>query len=474
MLPQSVCRILLLLLLGESCFARGGGGGGGGSSGGSSSGDSDGSSSSGSSGGGGGGTYDYGGGSSGDGGTSSSGGSSGGGGSYTPYVPPCTTCECRQVARRIQLYELPGSYYNGTITIKHQLSDNSARDLAAIKPSSSGSIRCPADDASVKTYSIPALFTIGSNLNASDTNPVFWSLRGFPMPEQYGVRPNQIDVSFDLTHLRSSDFVATNHSEWKTTDVTSKFPHQPHTYWTTSLSSTGPSTWSANATYTSQPALERGSSAHNPDYSSVRSSNYITLYDVCSYGETVYYSDDGFPPSSPWPLGNTDTWTSTPTIFFDLGAQISITGIGSPNLTLNLTNTAVNRQVVSVSSESGSCSSYGGSSTTPPYYFKGLESYQWRDAYATNEKRHMWNVSAVVELGFEGTLVVVNSTRIVPEGNRPVWEMGNKATATSTSALGRNTRTATSAAVGRCAGKGLWVLTLIISFCWLLGTVLTG
>src|ERR1700712_392502 len=117
-------------------------------------------------------------------GGSSSGGSSSGSGTNSgstpcgtacavpPPKPPCDLgiCGCAMVNERENLFELPGLYYNGTITLTHQLTQNSAWDAEAL--STSTGTKCDNDDRSQKTYQYPALFFVGPNGNTSDTNPI--------------------------------------------------------------------------------------------------------------------------------------------------------------------------------------------------------------------------------------------------------------------------------------------------------------
>jgi hypothetical protein len=183
---RSLPTSLVIFCLAQIAFTKRGGGGGFSSGSGSSSSGSSGSGSSGSSG-------------------------SSGGGTYTPPPPPCEQglCVCSMINERENVYELPGLYYNGTVTITHQLSQNSAWDAEA--EGSPASTKCANDDRAVKTYEYPALFYIGPNGNASDTNPVFWALRGFQPPDQK-LNDNYLDVYQRWLHIRSSDFVVSDTS----------------------------------------------------------------------------------------------------------------------------------------------------------------------------------------------------------------------------------------------------------------------
>lgn len=428
---KSLLSFILLLTLSPRCLARGGGGGGG-SSGGSSgdSGDSSGGSSNGGS------SASSGGGNDDDDDDGSDSGSSSGGG-YAPYTPPCTTCDCRQIDKRVRLYELPASYYNGTITVRHQVTANSARDNAANADSGSG---CPARDSTERTYDYPALFTIGSNLNASDTNPIFWNLRGFPIPDRYGSTPNQIDVIFDWIHIRSAD-IATAFSE--SADVSSSYPRKTQTYWSTKVSGSGPSSWTANASYTVQPQQESPHlvSAPTSPVSVLRSSNYITLSDVCDYHQQIYWSDGTPGPQSPIPQDTTDDVT-TPTLFLDIGAEAGIQGIGSNMLNFTM-NGGVNRQVVSVGSD------YSCQGTSNTAYYTTLQPMQyWEEDRSSPADQNMWNLSATVTLEFSGALVEENSTKILDNSTDvPIWDVQSKASKTASTFGGRSTSTVTSAAI---------------------------
>lgn len=314
---------------------------------------------------GGGGSDDSGGGNTGGGGSYDDGDedddSESGGGEYVPYEPPCISCECKERDQRIKIFLLPGSYYNGSVTINHIVSTNSARDAANIPESQIG---CNSDDASPKNYTYPALFTVGSNLNASDTNPIFWNLRGFNPPNEY--TGGESHIFAELIHVRSSDF-ATNY--WTTGDISSSYPRETHTYWTTNVVATGPSAWAANATYTAQPQQESSKAANFPNpHFVVRSSNYIALADVCAYDQELYFTDRKIPPISPLPLGNSDTFDSVPTIFFDLGAQASLENIGSNDLEFSMKG-SVRRQAVST----GQSSYYSCPGTGSTAYYSTLQ-----------------------------------------------------------------------------------------------------
>lgn len=327
--------------------------------------------------------------------------------------PPCYTCHCQRIQQLEDFYALPGSYYNGTLTINHRVTESTARDAAVQDPSSR---TCPLDDDQPKTYQYPALFSIGSNLNASDTNKVYFILRGFAPPQD--IYSSSDSALSEWVHIRSADMF----TQWRGSDQSSSYPDETHTYWSVSLSAAGSSRWTANATYRTQPQPEDGSYSSSSD-AVVRSSNYVTLSDVCSYDMEYRYSD-GFPPSSPFPKDNLDE-TTIPTIFFDLEARASIEGIGSDTLTFNMSG-SVRRQVVSVGKSEGCGSSL---SSYPSAFYKSLASLRMHDTYRQDNS---YNLSASVNVGFEGRIVQENSTTVKADGNgSPVWEVGDKVTTTT-------------------------------------------
>ena len=440
---MQTCQILLFvyvsvfLVWAPRCLAKKGGGGGDYSGGGYS---------------GGGGSYD-------DGGDDDSDGSSSGGSGYVPYEPACTTCECKERDQRVKIYSLPGSYYNGTVTVNHVVSANSARDAAAIAQSQTG---CPGDDASPKTYSYPALFTVGSNLNSSDTSPIFWNLRAFNPPGQY--TGDDTHIFAEWIHIRSSDF-ASDH--WSTGDISSSWPEETHTYWTTNVSNgASDNTWSATATYTAQPQEESFTAASFPNpHFVVRSSNYITLTDVCAYDQELYYSDGTSPDMSPLPLGNNRIFNTVPTLFFDLGASASLQDIGSSKLKYTLSG-SVQRQVVSTGQNVYACPADTGSMA----YYRTLQPLQWQEADASTDQEDMWNVSASVTLDFEGVLVKENSTEILPNSTSlPVWEQESKITGSVTGSSALSATAVSSAGVRDVKPRSLRVVLLGVL---LLGVVL--
>ncbi|KAL9613345.1 MAG: hypothetical protein Q9167_002106 [Letrouitia subvulpina] len=366
--------------------------------------------------------------------------------------PPCYTCDCQRIQQLEDFYALPGSYYNGTLTINHRVTESTARDAAKQDPSLRA---CPSDDDQPKTYQYPALFSIGSNLNVSDTNKVYFILRGFAPPQD--IYSSSDSALSEWVHIRSADMS----TQWHGSDQSSSYPDETHTYWSINLSTGGSSRWTANATYRAQPQPD------DKTYGDavVRSSNYVTLSDVCSYDMEYHYSE-GLPPSSPFPKDNLDQ-TTIPTIFFDLGARASMEGIGSDTLTFNMSG-SVRRQVVSVGKSDGCGSSL---SIYASAFYTSLASLRMHDTYGQD---NLYNLSASVNVGFEGRIVQENSTAVKADGDgSPVWEIGNKATTTTAGFWPTGTFSSAASRGIKTANVPLWyIMVALISLVAILGVKL--
>ncbi|KAI9724098.1 MAG: hypothetical protein M1812_000817 [Candelaria pacifica] len=432
--------LLFVLCYGHLSFAKGGGSGSGGS----------GSGSGGSGGSGGGGS---------DSGSDSGSGSSGsGGGSGSTQIPKpqlCTLspCDCARIDQRKDIYQLPASYYNGTLTITHQLSANSAWDAAARHGSG-----CDSDDGQSKTYTYPALFAVGPNLNTTDTNPIFWNLRAYPPLTK--AQP-QGDVLVEFVHIRSADFAPAY--GFSAGDEDSSFPHQTHTYWDTKVSSVGASAWDADASYVAQPKEETGSQAIDSALKS-RSSNYVTLTDVCAFDQGyVLGSGRGAVPTSPIPEASS-YGTTFPTFFLDLGVKASVRGIGNDSLNFNLSS-SIQRQVVGV----GSTSVCTGP-TSPSSFYRTLKALQWSSTDRSSDNGNMYNLSATYSLSFEGQIVRENSTSIFSNSTAtPQWDIQSKVTRTSGSSTATSTSMSSSAAIPPSLPPFLWYISLGTLFWHLFG-----
>jgi hypothetical protein len=353
-------------------------------------------------------------------GSSGSGGSGGGSSGGVPYIPPPPPCDeglctCGMISERQNIYELPGLYYNGTITVTHQLTGNSAWTAEAA--ATGAGEKCDNDDQALKTYTYPALFFIGPKGNDSDTNPVFWALRGFQPPDQTLNGPS-LDVYQRWVHVRSSDFVVTDESlkaqffgqyQYYDSDETRRH-QQTRVYWNTNVTTSDDKTWSASATYVNAPpelGLESRAFGNPPDGASPRSSQYVTLSDVCYYDYELWDAN-GLVASSYIPAGGNFLWTTTPTLFLPIGTTASISNIGGDTLSFSL-NTTFTNSVSFVSASESTCAF--GPSTPRTAFMNSFDLLHWKKNHATTNP-YIWNTSATVGLNFEGAIVKENSTVI--------------------------------------------------------------
>jgi len=351
------------------------------------------------------------------------GGGAGGGSppgvSVQPYPitpPPCalTDCTCNQERERASLYELPGLYYNGTITIVHQLDYNSARNKTSA--ATANGQRCENSDDSRKEYKYPALFTVGPPGNQSDTNPIFWSLRGLEPAE---ANRNQETNPFKTwVHLRSADFVVTSNQynnivgqdAYKSSDATGRFS-DTSVYWNTTVTSSSGSgsgpVYAAIANYIAQPPEDKlylGQSYGPPVGGRPRSSQFVTLSDVCYLRHIGWHGSVSIPPSY-IPSGNRNLWTTTPTLFLEPGASATVDGIGSNTLQFNL-NYGFPKRLPFVGQDLSRCQYNDGNRFKDTFMLLA-------DADSSQSGGEaFWILRGTVELRFEGTLVADKSTII--------------------------------------------------------------
>lgn len=315
---------------------------------------------------------------------------------------------------RMDLYELPGLYYNGTLTITHKLTQNSAWDTISLaKP---GAETCANNDETQKTYEYPALFFIGPKGNDSDTNPVHWALRAYQPTDQM-TGSQYLDVSQRWVHIRSSDFVVTDGSlkssifgqyQYFASDAT-RMHRETRVYWDTAVTATGGDTYSATASYVAQPSevgLNDLSYGLLDEGTGPRSSQYVTLSDVCYYGQEMYAASDVSVPRSKIPKDNQYLWDTRPAVMLPLGAEASITEIGAKSMSLTM-NTTVSSQLAFVNPDEATCSAptYGWLS-----YENTMYALQWSKARWSHS--NLWNISASIDISFKGDMVTENSTTI--------------------------------------------------------------
>ncbi|KAM0327510.1 hypothetical protein ACHAQA_005798 [Verticillium albo-atrum] len=400
---SSTLKLLVCLLLGSVAAQKKGGGGGGGSGGSDS--DNDGSS--------------------GDGGNDDSDDtddSSGGDSSLPDNSPPCGYFD------RLEAFGLPGLYYNGTLTIRHHITHNSAWD------DEDGPIDlCDNDDRSPKTYTYPALVLIAPTGNESDTNPMHWVLRGFQPAHEYNALPaGEVDFKQRWVYIRSSDFVITNYTQeydtvfspyrtnrYRESDAT-KLRQTTRVYWPTNVTSEGNNVFSAHAEYAEAPPI-----LSKDDYTGFyprlgkHTSQYVTLRSVCRLNQKGIEDEDDI-ESVRGTGGISDRrqiedkfdengeriwYSSNPTFWLDKGMAVEMAGIGADQMTLTLNNT-LKESTAWIGQRDGGCSP----DESEPFEFS--EFYPAQSSNHEGSGLRPWNVTVSLSMSFEGSIVRENSTTI--------------------------------------------------------------
>lgn len=350
-------------------------------------------------------------------------GGSGSGGTTTSSGTsrPCGwgVCGCRMMYERQRLFSLPGLYYNGSITIRHHIKNNTAWNDEDLTNG------CENDDGSPKTYTYPGLLLIAPTGNASDTNPIHWALRGFqPADQLTGTGGPYIDLRQRWVHIRSSDFVMTGNesqSPWHiwpnylSSDATDT--HQgTRVYWHTNVTSTGNNTFSARAQYAESPPTTRQSKGFEGDWGRY-SSQYVTLSDVCVWNQRFAdsFSTQGLPRSQ-IPNDKVNYATSIPTLWLTEGVTAEMRDIGADIMTFTLNN-SFTAAVPLIGERKAQCDS---DASTQLFEFEDFDA-----VHSSNDRGSVkpWNLTLDVSITFRGSLVAENSTRITGfDGGVPVFE----------------------------------------------------
>lgn len=349
---------------------------------------------------------------SGDSGGSGSGGS--GGDSISGRPQPCDW------SARHKAFGLPGLYYNGTLTIRHHITDNPVWDEEIEDPPIEDEFtNCQNDDRSVKTYKYPALLLIAPIGNESDTNPFHWQLRGYQPANQVRglLGADFLDLEQRWVHIRSSDFVASNESVadyslrwparnlWRDADAT-QLDQVTRVYWSTNVTSESDGIYSSSARYErAPPVIEKGDYRLPIQSFGRHTSQYVTLSDVCVWNqvsEDIMGTTKGMPRSE-ITVGETNYATTTPTIWLNTGATSEMQGIGSTAIRMTVNNT-LERTVPLTGRREAGCTEIGEFELGE---FRGIHSYDDDD-----DPPKPWNLTLSVVLTFEGEVVRENSTSI--------------------------------------------------------------
>lgn len=311
------------------------------------------------------------------------------------------------------MYRLPGMYYNGTVKITHQVTSSSVWDMPA--QAGLGPNSCDNKDGTPKTYEYPALLMVGPTGNASDSNPIFWALRAFQPPDQQLASEQYLNVDQRWIHIRSSDFVVTDQSlatqyfgqyDYLASDETNQ--HQvTRTYWDTNITSLDGSSFNADATYTAAPPNISPLSSYNGERSYPKTSQYITLSDICYEGYDFFLSYAAVPKSK-IPKDNLYDYTTLVTSFLSSGATARLEDIGADTARFTLNGSSAPNDLAFVPEDPDKGCTY--QTTFVTRFVNGLSLMQDEASAGTSER--FWNLSVTVGLSFEGSLVRENSTSV--------------------------------------------------------------
>jgi hypothetical protein len=345
----------------------------------------------------------------------------GGDGGDSSYKKPCGwgVCGCHLIHEREKLFSLPGLYYNGSITIRHHLTDSTVWD----DETDTEDGPCQNDDRSTKTYTYPGMFLVAPIGNVTDTNPFHWSLKGFQPPDQLeGTGGPYIDLLQRWIHIRSSDFVVTGNDSlpwtvwpnYLSSDATGM--HQTtRVYWPTNITSIGKDTFSARAKYTQTPPA----TSDTPGFAfeaGRHTSQYATLSDVCIHNH-IWSKFDKYEPIPKSHISHgRNTGTSTPTVWLTEGAAAEMLGIGAEVVTVTL-NSSFESVVPLIGRREPRCDDKASVD-----YFE-LDSFDTIHSRDDGDVARSWNLTFDLSITFRGSLIEENSTRILGfnKGN-PIFE----------------------------------------------------
>jgi hypothetical protein len=118
----------------------------------------------------------------GGGGSSSGGGDSSSDDSDNPNDPNSDACQSAIRSQEFYVYNYPGSYYNGSLTVTHTLRERYytlSQDPNNFNIENYNAV-CRDSNMGIKTYTFPdAELHVGPPLDGNDTNSAFWALRAF-------------------------------------------------------------------------------------------------------------------------------------------------------------------------------------------------------------------------------------------------------------------------------------------------------
>ncbi|KAJ3541797.1 hypothetical protein NM208_g4428 [Fusarium decemcellulare] len=414
------------------------------------------------------------GGSSGGGGDSGGGSSGGGGSGGAGGMPadqaslpdglnhdlscPLGTCGCQQLNERMMLYGLPGIYYNGTITVRHEIKESTAWN-------DKGASACGNNDEAAKTYKYPALFLAAPRGNASDTNPFHWVLYGFQPEDQTTVQPGPqvpyLDVLQRWIQIRSSDFVLSGTSYggawtfrgqdalYRNSDATDMH-QQTRVYWETNITDWKDDQFSARAVYTQLPPPPDLIIVKDGDEK--RNSQYVTLSNVCAWNQTNHLENLYPLPRSEIPNDDDFVNTTTPTLWLTRGATAEMKDIGAESMTFSLNHTLQSARVYA-GQRKAACGK--GDEVSGEVFERSV----FQDLYPYREFDDNWKLEVSIDLSFEGDIVSENSTSVTGRDNGDV--VFKAAYETPKPSEGSTGSSSSGSSLTETLGAVIWTVTLL-------------
>jgi len=315
-------------------------------------------------------------------GSDSSSGSSGGSGGYS-YLPQGSDDAVK--AQQTDLYLMSATYYNGSITITHRLF-NTSNDNAG----------CWNNNLWEKTYTYDGVLAIGPKRSINDTNPLYFSLRGFDPTATEILGTKQEFLRLTSTTLGELE-------EQKRDKRFGGIPAAPgmnteefKVLWNVSLAQNATTvddkgttlidSWDLSANYIHKPLPRQ--EILTPKRIFKYSTSFVTLPDICVSGYELVSETE---PKSPY--GSPASGSSVGIMYPDLGARIDIQGVGTDRVFFSMDNSTFGQQPLGVSAPA--IRKY-----TPEKPWEHVA--PWQNIRSLDFYEDMLNASAVVSIRFEG------------------------------------------------------------------------
>ena len=314
------------------------------------------------------------------GGSDSSSGSSGGSGGNS-YLSQNSNDAVK--AQQTDIYLMPATYYNGSITITHRLF-NTSNDGAG----------CSNNNLWEKTYTYDGVLAVGPKRSINDPNPLYFSLRGFETTATESLGTKQEFLRLTSTTLGELEEQKRNKKFGDIPPAPGMDTEEFKVLWNVSLTqnsttvddkgTTLTDSWDLSANYIHKPRPRQ--EVLTPKRLFKYSTSFVTLSDICVSGyeliaETKPASPYG-PPAS-----------SVGIMYPGLGARIDIWGVGTGRVFFSMDNSTFGQQPLEVSTPA--ISMY-----TPEKPWEHVA--PWQNIGSFDFYGDMLNASAIVSIRFEG------------------------------------------------------------------------